>query len=140
MDEVITPDLAAVIYSHLRAYLIDKARPATSDPRQGDFSATSTVVDEESASPSVKEISVGFTTRQAEVPEATSLTKLDRAYNHRVLYVLGNEEMHVRKGRSIWRWLVLKVFLFMRENSRGKIQNLKIPNDRLVEIGFVKDI
>lgn len=140
MDEVITPDLASVMYSHLRAYLMDKRRPSCSDPRLGEFSATSTVVDGEPATLSEKAIAGGFIANAAEISALDPLSLLEAAYKHRILYIVGKQEMHVQRGRSIWRWLVLKTFLFMRENSRGKIQNLKVPTDRLVEIGFVKAI
>lgn len=140
MDEVITPDLAAVIYGHLKAYVVDKARPNFIASLLGGFSATSTVVDGEPISPSEKEIAAVSTTTAVNPPDHTSLELLEQAYSHRVLYVVGKEEMHIKKGGSIWRWLVLKTFLFLRENSRGKIQNLKVPTNRLVEIGFVKDI
>lgn len=142
MDEVISPDLAAVIYSHLKAYLVDKTRPSCPNPQPDDFSATSSAVDGElevTGSPE-KEIDAGLTTSAVELPNASALELVEQAYRHRVLYVVGKEEMHIRKGASFWRLIVLKTFLFLRENSRGKIQNLKVPTDRLVEIGFVKDI
>lgn len=140
MDEVITPDLASVLHSHLRAYLTDKTRPLSSGPRAGEFSATSTVVDGELAISSEKGTEEGITTRTAEISGDDPVALLEAAYKHRVLYIVGKQEMHIQKRRSVGRWLVLKTFLFMRENSRGKIQNLKVPTDRLVEIGFVKDI
>lgn len=139
-DEVITPDLAAVIYSHVRAYPVDKARPSCSDPRPGELSATSTVVDSEPPALSEKEIAWSSAANAAEMSVSDSLSLLEAAYKHRILYIVGKQEMHIRKSRSVWRWLILQTFLFVRENSRGKIQNLKVPTDRLVEIGFVKDI
>lgn len=50
------------------------------------------------------------------------------------------------KGRFIgWHWLkwacrkiVLVAFLFIRDNTRSKIQSLDVEIERLVEVGFVK--
>jgi KUP system potassium uptake protein len=57
-----------------------------------------------------------------------------------VLYVVGKEEMHVKPKTPIWRMLLLRTFLFLRDNTRTKMAQLKVPTDRMVEIGFVKDV
>jgi KUP system potassium uptake protein len=35
---------------------------------------------------------------------------------------------------------VLETFLFIRDNTRAKIANLRLAMDRVVEVGFVKEI
>lgn len=68
------------------------------------------------------------------------LLHLQQAYEHRVLYIIGKEEMHVAPNTNLWRRLLLKMFLFIRENTRNKMANVKVHTDRLVEIGFVMDV
>lgn len=48
--------------------------------------------------------------------------------------------MKVRVGSNIVRAFFLKVFLFFRENSRAKIASLDVPMDKVIEVGFVKDV
>ena len=48
--------------------------------------------------------------------------------------------MRVRAGTSIWRKVLLNVFLWLRENTRTKIANLRVPTERVIEVGFVKDV
>ncbi|KAK4999471.1 hypothetical protein LTR66_001491 [Elasticomyces elasticus] len=66
------------------------------------------------------------------------LARLDAAYNHQVLYIIGKEEMKVKPGTGIVRFILLKAFLWMRENSRTKVADLRIPTDRIIEVGFCK--
>ncbi|KAK5124559.1 hypothetical protein LTR85_001776 [Meristemomyces frigidus] len=138
MDEVITSDLASIIYDKVRAYMIwqnarrttrqlvstpkTAAQPRSSIEKEAalDTENTSSAIDSE--------------------PVAANLVQLQRAYEHRVLYVVGKEEMAIASGTRIWRVVLLRIFLFFRENSRTKISNLKLPMDRKVEIGFVKEV
>ncbi|KAK5011713.1 hypothetical protein LTR28_007252 [Elasticomyces elasticus] len=68
------------------------------------------------------------------------LARLDAAYNHQVIYIIGKEEMKVKPGTGIIRSVLLKAFLWMRENSRSKVADLRIPTDRIIEVGFVKEV
>ncbi|KAK4548717.1 hypothetical protein LTR36_008490 [Oleoguttula mirabilis] len=138
MDEVITSDLASIIYDKVRTYMIwQNARRATrqliSTPtpaaQSQSFTEKDTVQDSEKTS----------TTSGPELV-AANLVQLQRAYEHRVLYVVGKEEMAIASGTRIWRAVLLRMFLFARENSRTKISNLNLPTDRKVEIGFVKEV
>ena len=71
---------------------------------------------------------------------ASELATLDDAFNHKVLYVIGKEQMKIKKGTNYFRRVFLSMFLWMRENSRNKIANLNVPTDRVVEVGFLKEI
>jgi len=63
------------------------------------------------------------------------------------VYVLGKEAMRVRcvdsgSGRA-WgfvRGLLLGAFLWIRENSRTKLADLDIDADKVIEVGYVKEI
>ncbi|KAK0277808.1 hypothetical protein LTR35_009644 [Friedmanniomyces endolithicus] len=159
MDEIVTPDLAAIIYRHVRQYVLDKSRsgvslratsppPAevqtTTDNPTTTTTTTTTVADDEKP-PLDPEKKSDTTTSSAHEPEHDlpsdlTLSQLQAAYDHRVLYIIGKEEMHVKPKTAIWRKILLSIFLFMRDNTRNKMANLKVPTERLVEIGFVKEL
>ncbi|OIW33740.1 potassium transporter [Coniochaeta ligniaria NRRL 30616] len=91
---------------------------------------------------------------------AAELDTLRRAVEVQTVYVLGKEAMRIkrrggaggdgeqRKGvrgvgglvRTAVRRVLLGTFLWIRENSRAKLADLDIDVDKLVEVGFVKEI
>lgn len=48
--------------------------------------------------------------------------------------------MKIRTSAPWQRRVVLSIFLWIRDNTRAKIANLRLAMDRVVEVGFVKDI
>jgi KUP system potassium uptake protein len=71
---------------------------------------------------------------------AAELARLDRAFAAKILYVVGKGQMRVRRSSPWGRRVVLSIFLWIRDNTRAKIANLRLAMDRVVEVGFVKDI
>lgn len=61
-------------------------------------------------------------------------------HDAQTVYVMGKEQMRIKKGTSTVRRLALEAFLWIRENSRTKMADMNIPMDSLVEVGFVKEI
>jgi len=68
------------------------------------------------------------------------LDTLNKAATAQLVYVMGKEEMKIRKGTNIVRRVLLMMFLWIRENSRTRMADMDIPTDSLVEVGFVKEI
>lgn len=71
------------------------------------------------------------------------LLSLGAAYHDQVVYVVGKEQMRIRevegcKPRGWCRRIALAAFLWLRSNTGGKIANMNVDVDKLVEIGFVK--
>ncbi|KAF1914452.1 potassium transporter-domain-containing protein [Ampelomyces quisqualis] len=126
MDQVITPDLAALIYKQVHAHIVSRALD-----REGEKSSSSGVEPkfQETASSAP---SFGST--------SSRLGALERAFNHEVLYIIGKEQMKVRRGTNWVRRGLLETFLFLRENTRAKIASLKVPMDKVIEVGFVKEV
>lgn len=137
LDEVITPDLAGLIYQKVRDHIV---RRAVRDPRQApdDMVAVTTTAIADGASSSAasdeKRTAIAEETMKAE------LAALDRAFAHESLYVIGKEQMRVKPNTNFVRKVLLEMFLFLRENTRGKIAALKVQKDRVLEVGFVKDV
>ncbi len=78
-------------------------------------------------------------------PEANAsvLETLRAAESAQMVYVLGKEVMRIGHARGVYgavRRLLLNVFLWIRENSRTKLADLDMDVDRLIEVGFVKEI
>lgn len=167
MDEVITPDLASLIYEKVREHIVMRALD-----REGEKAALSTAtaaavdsnvvqvpgnlerlnnvskVSEKSAVTNTTESAgdvVEDEAAQSHSPSRSSTTSarletLERAYNHEVLYIIGKEQMKVKTGTYLVRKFFLNAFLFIRENTRAKIASLDVPMDKVIEVGFVKDV
>ncbi|KAH8787910.1 potassium transporter-domain-containing protein [Diaporthe sp. PMI_573] len=193
MDEVMSPDLAALIYEKVRLFIIRQAARGEEirreDPslsgddgsqatqRSGienvegvpmseaatlDTSAAAAATsasttgaeitpapasssDDPSASgasrgPRERHISEKLPIELRDEAVAAELARLDRAYAAKIMYVVGKGQMRTRAGTPIFRKLVLSIFLWIRDNTRAKIANLQLAMDRVVEVGFVKDI
>jgi len=111
-DDIVTPDLGRLIVEQLILYVT-----------RGTLSPGSCASSVEH-SPEV----------QAE------LDSINKAYERQIVYVMGKEQMKIKKGTNIARRVILMAFLLIRENSRTKMADMNIPFDKLVEIGFVKEI
>lgn len=134
-DEIITPDLASVIVEQVRRYLVDrhiKAGRNLSSGHDQDEDRSTSQEDTRPASPTEKG---GMF--QVQNPE---LEKLERAYSHSVLYILGKEQMKIKEGTNYSRKTLLWLFLWLRDNTRNKMANLRVPTDRVIEVGFLKEI
>jgi KUP system potassium uptake protein len=114
-DEIITPNLASVIAEQIRRYLAN---------------STDHVTD---ASPTEKK-------RASEERYGDELATLDTAYAHNVLYIMGKEQMKIKEGTNYARAVLLWIFLWIRDNTRNKMANLRIPTDKVIEVGFLKEI
>ncbi|KAI5927836.1 potassium uptake protein [Camillea tinctor] len=175
MDEVITPDLAALVYEQVRNFVIRQASATPTPERlealEDELKAGAVTVsgrDVASAASSQKEPQPAFsrTSRGRDAnkddpttehraqddekrqgpPELTDdavraeLALLDRSFAAKVMYVVGKEQMRIRTESTLPRRLVLATFLWIRDNTRAKIANLRLAVDRIVEVGFVKEI
>ena len=47
---------------------------------------------------------------------------------------------HEAEGRLALRRVVLGIFLWLGKNTRAKASSMRIPVDKLVEAGFVKEM
>ncbi|KAK8082165.1 potassium uptake protein [Apiospora saccharicola] len=169
MDEVISPDLGALIYEQIRKFIVRQAggdhlpeeEEDTTTPEEYQamttglappenahlkHTATDRQTPEERAETEMTRGRSQEKGKVREVPELineavrSELAQLDRSYAAKVMYVIGKEQMKIRQDTSIFRRIVLTTFLWIRENTRAKIANLRLSMDRVVEVGFVKEI
>ncbi|KIW04276.1 potassium uptake protein, variant 2 [Verruconis gallopava] len=136
MDEVISPDLASLIYEKVRDHIVRRALEQDQS-RSAVASGANTPTGESSAvAPSAADESRVVT----EPSIAASLETLEKAFKHQVLYIIGKEQMRVKPKTNILRSTLLHFFLFLRDNTRNKIASLKVQRDRVIEVGFIKDV
>lgn len=173
MDEVISPDLAALIYEKVRAFVIRQAMNGEALPAEDDDSVSSAIENVEgvsvgtsttnnntssgvdsatTSSADVKKTAAGVSsTTERNISEkhpvelrddmvAAELARLDRAYAAKIMYVVGKGQMRIRSDAGIFRKVILGSFLWIRDNTRAKISNLRLAMERVVEVGFVKEI
>jgi KUP system potassium uptake protein len=125
-DEVITPDLAAVVYEQIRLYILsgDPKSNLTPDDKEEKSGDESTPAAEK----------VGGESYNAE------LATLDAAFAHKIIYIIGKEQMKTKPKTNYFRKVLLWAFLWIRDNTRTKMANLNVPMDRVIEVGFLKQI
>jgi len=137
-DEVVTEDLGMLVYEQLRNFIIRESATrnnstavAVAEVGEGSSTATSSGPESSASSVGGGGEDKGVTARLAEI---------QAAYEKQVLYIVGKEQMRIRAGTRIWRRVMLNAFLWLRDNTRSKMANMRIPTDQLVEVGFIKEI
>lgn len=157
MDEIISPDLALLAYEQVRKFIIcrssNKQPPENIEAEEKPVAVSSGV--EQVESEEIKKTVAPITDSGAVEGEKTNhrtptdlgkytveeeLAHLDRAFASKVMYVIGKEQMKIKESTRIFRRILLATFLWIRENTRAKIANLRLSMDRVVEVGFVKEI
>lgn len=170
MDEVVTPDLASLIFEKVRDHIIRRAidregpapdafssSAATTAGINTTLGSTNLESSETSAEdgkadsgkqPIVTKSAILSTSNDTSSRDRASMDQsisarleaLDRAFNHEVLYVIGKEQMFVKAGTFWLRAALINAFLFIRDNTRPRIASLKVPRDKVIEMGFIKDV
>ncbi|KAI1469675.1 potassium transporter [Daldinia caldariorum] len=149
MDEVITPDLAVLIYEQVRKYIIGQASGNNNTPPAAAAETTeSETLNGTTSSSSGRGLSPNDSNEENRAVLALAdeeikgeLGRLDRAFASKVMYVVGKEQLRIKEhSTSFARRILLTTFLWIRDNTRAKIANLRLAMDRIVEVGFVKEI
>jgi len=68
------------------------------------------------------------------------LNRLDVAFQRQVVYIVGKEQLRLLMQHNVVKRMVLGLFLWVRENTGTKVAGMRIPVEKLVEIGFVREI
>jgi KUP system potassium uptake protein len=143
-DEIISPDLASVIYQQVRQYLLDEVpakKQSVSANGVADHGAAVLDTEAEPTSPTQELHSDISDEKSFALRNDVRLSTLESAYSHKVLYIIGKESMKiVTPKRNFLRGTLLWMFLWVRENTRTKIANLRVPAERIIEVGFLKEI
>ena len=132
-DEVFTEDISRLVYEEIRKFIICDQTAASNPP---------VTVNEKSPQPEASASSSSSEDGATDTIDLTTirLAELKNAYDAQILYIVGKEQMRIRAATNIGRRVILNAFLWLRENTRSKIASLKVPTDKLVEVGFIKEI
>jgi len=69
------------------------------------------------------------------------LDTLDRAYRSQTIYMLGKENLKLPdKGVNIFKRALLGAYLWMRDSTGEKVVAFRIPMNKMVEVGFIKEL
>ena len=144
-DEVITHDLALLVYEQIEAYIIRQgalpqritAVVQSDGHEKGAAVGSASTVPTDTSSDSKGSVDVA---EAAGNDTANRLAALTAAYKAQVLYIVGKEQMRIREATRIPRRVALGAFLWLRDNTRSKIAAMNIPTDQLVEVGFIKEV
>jgi KUP system potassium uptake protein len=145
-DQIITNDLGMLLFSQLRDFIIRDGVASSlasrtvisdrSDEKSGDSKDD---LANPKTNPFVTEANTGRGSfEQREVYKR--LAELQRAFDSQVVYVVGKEQLRLKRETGWPRRIVLMVFLWVRDNTRSKVQALNVAVDKLVEVGFVKEL
>jgi KUP system potassium uptake protein len=124
-DEIITPNLASVITDQVRKYLKSRKPPGHEDEERDSVAPDNATVEG---------------SRDAYAFTTSEIANLEAAYSHKVLYIVGKEQMKINPETALIRKILLRIFLWIRDNTRNKMAKLRLPTDKLIEVGFVKEI
>ncbi|KAH8654300.1 potassium transporter-domain-containing protein [Ilyonectria robusta] len=122
MDEVVSPDLGMLIYDQVRKFVVRQAAAKSGAASEQETTAASASTGDAEGPPELRDESV-----------TAELARLNRAYAQKVLYIVGKGQMRIRAGTSILRRIVLGTFLWIGDNTRAKIANLKLAMERVVK-------
>jgi len=151
MDAVITPDLASLVCEQVRDFIIrsgakkKSAIPSATKDQDSTFIAPPQTEENESEQPAISQSPASSSENEKKLVATdetilADVAKLQAAYDHKILYIIGKEEMRIKTGTKIWRNILLRAFLWLRDNTRTKIAALGVPTDRIIEVGFVKEV
>ena len=141
-DEVVTPNLASVIYEQIRLYILSEQTSNSKVLNDNGNESPSSSTEAEDLHPSDEKTLQPLQIRaQHQNPlHSESLSRLDRAFSYKVMYVVGKEQMKIKKTTGYVRRLLLVLFLWVKENTRTKMANLNVPTEKVIEVGFLKEI
>lgn len=136
-DEIITPDLAAVICDQVAIYLTHQQAEPTA--LQAPLSTSADPHDMPSPPTTNPDEKARVFSRSNSHADDLKLLRAAQAQN--VLYIMGKEEMKIKPlTTGYFRAVVLWIFVWVRENTRGKMASLQLPIENMVEVGFLKEI
>lgn len=150
-DRVISAELGDVVYHKLRKAIFKMVDLPTSAAPSSDRASQPESIAESSAVTG----SVSTSLRVTAIPETSALDKvqindtaidrriaaLDSAFQKQVVYIVGKEELRLLVERNnIFKRILLGIYMWLRQNTRAKTAQMEIPVEKLVEVGFVKEI
>jgi KUP system potassium uptake protein len=134
-DIPVTENLGNIVYEEVRKYIITSSAQH-SHPASTTGTSTSVELNENSE----PQAATSTSTESRDARLARRLSDLDAANETQVVYIVGKEQLRLLSHNNIAKRFVLGIFLWVRDNTRAKVASMRIPVEKLVEVGFVKEI
>jgi KUP system potassium uptake protein len=150
-EQPMTSQLGNIVYEQLKQYIAtelnDDGRTFAIDGgAQVSKSSTEKLADPDPASAKIEELipdsylgsSSSF---KGDDERGGRLRRLNNAYAQQVLFIVGKEELIIKDtGLNFIRRIFLSAFLWVRTTTNQKVTSMKIPTDKLIEVGFIREI
>jgi KUP system potassium uptake protein len=136
-DIPVTEDLGNIVYEEVRKYIITSSAQH-SHPTSTIGVTTSLELSDEAEAQATTAASTSAESRDARLQRR--LSALDAANEAQVVYIVGKEQLRLLSHNNVAKRFVLGIFLWVRDNTRAKVASMRIPVEKLVEVGFVKEI
>jgi KUP system potassium uptake protein len=139
MDEVISPDLAALLYEQVRKFVVRQAREKYGvREKEGEGEVEAAVAESVASGGGGKQWAV-VPVELRDEKVAAELAHLDRAYAAKIMYIVGKEQMRVartrRGGARPCCWCPVDSGQYARKDW-----DLRLTMDCVLEVGFAKEI
>lgn len=137
-DHPVSADLGTLVYQEVRKAILRAAaeRPSAAASAASTSASSGPMEDGGMVSEHAQRREEALGAAIARRTEA-----LDTAYRTQIVYIVGKEQLRLLKSKNnVFKRCVLGIFLWLRENTRAKIAKMEIPVEKLVEVGFVKEI
>ena len=169
-DEILSQDLARLVFEQIRRYLGHDIIPGNSAVQNSDHRGSlRKIIGLEGDADGQEHEELGDQTLEQALadkpglvesttgpPDLSSsdqdskvthheMTTLENAYRHKVLFILGKEELKIRpiqgyNPAKILRTVLLGIYVYVRDNTRSRMANLTLPIDKVIEVGFFKEL
>jgi KUP system potassium uptake protein len=154
-EQPMTSQLGNTVYEQLKQYIatelsddgrtsviqgqiaIPTPTPAPSTEKSADANVDSLNIDEKSPDP----LSSPPSPAPQNYERGRRLSRLDTAYSQQVLFIVGKEELILKDtGINFIKRGFLNAFLWVRTTTNQKVSSMRIPTDKLIEVGFIREI
>jgi KUP system potassium uptake protein len=136
-DIPVTENLGNIVYEEVRKYIITSSAQH-SHPTSTIGVTTSLELNDEAEAQTTTAASTSAESRNARLQRR--LSALDAANEAQIVYIVGKEQLRLLSHNNAAKRFVLGIFLWVRDNTRAKVASMRIPVEKLVEVGFVKEI
>lgn len=150
----VSPQIGRIVYEEVRKYIMSMAqRPAPihhdgpqvtgngsgEDPTRTPADTESTGADKGQSSTTGSVAEGNFVELDEQIQRR--LEMLDSAYRSQTVYMLGKENLKLPDvGMNIVKKAILGAYLWMRDSTGDKVVSFKIPYNKMVEVGFIKEL
>jgi len=148
-DSPVIPQLGRVVYDEVRNYLTHYVARKSSTVlamRQESNAPETTTDATEPSYENEKDVSEegessSLPSSLASEETARRLATLDQAYRTQVLFIVGKLQLRMPDHTyNIFKRVLLRAFMWMRESTMERVTSMKISMDKLVECGFIREI